>query len=91
MIVEWAAFAESKNGPVKIPVPSGELVGIAPQTLYGVIPLTIPAFGAVEASLCLFEIQDDIPKTVHLTVIATDVHKKRYKIKCIFSEESKQS
>ncbi len=90
VIVEWTAFAESKDGPVKIPVPTVELEGTS-KTPYGVIPLTVPAFGAVEASLCLFEIPDNIPKTVHLTVIATDVHKKRYKVKCIFAEESKRS
>jgi hypothetical protein len=90
VVVEWTAFVQSENGPLKIPVPSGDLVGTAPQTPYGVIPLTIPAFGAVEATLCLFEIPNNIPR-VQLTVVAADVHKKRYKLKCDFTEKSKRS
>lgn len=88
VIVEWAVLAESENGPVAIPVPSGELVGMEPPTSYGVIPLAIPAFGATESSLCLFEIPHDVPDPVHLTVIATDVHKKRYKVRCVFADNS---
>jgi hypothetical protein len=89
VIVEWTAFAASKHGSVRIPVPSGNLVGSTPQTPYGVAPLTVPAFGAVEANHCLFEIPNDVPDTAQLTVVATDVHRKRYKVKCSFTEESK--
>jgi hypothetical protein len=67
-------------------VPSGELDLSDRKTKYGVIPLTVPAFGAVEAHICLFDFPSDVKAPVQLKIVATDVFKHRHRLNCVIEK-----
>ena len=88
VVVNWSAQVESKGRFVDVPVPSGQLQLSERTTEYGVIPLTIPAFGAVEAHLCLFNFPPDVKTPIKLRLVATDVFNRKHRLQCVVEQES---
>jgi len=80
-IIRWSAEVELTNGEKRtVEVPMGELVGAAKGPLpYGTVPLALPPFSSIPTALCLFELPVDTRIPLNLTVIATDLHNRKYK------------
>jgi hypothetical protein len=85
-VVNWKAQVKFGDRFVDVPVPSGELTGLNPPTPYGVIPLSVPAYGAVEAHLCLFELPPQLKAPVKVKLTCKDVFGKAYHVQCLVRE-----
>jgi len=86
-IVGWTAQVQSHGRYVDVPVPSGELQFSDRTTLYGVIPLALAPFSAVEAHVCLFDLPQDLTVPVKLKLIATDVSQKKHRLQCVIDKK----
>jgi hypothetical protein len=85
-VVDWTAQVRAGNRFVDVPVPSGVLQGLDSPTPFGVLPLSVPAFGAAEASICLSELPSGVKSPVTLKLIAKDVFGKTYRLQCVITE-----
>jgi hypothetical protein len=85
-IVGWAAEVKSHGRFVDVRVPSGELQFPERTTQYGVMPLMIAGFAAVEAHLCLFDLPNDLTVPVELRLAATDVFGKKHRLQCVIDK-----
>jgi hypothetical protein len=78
-IVDWKAKVEMNGKLIDVPVPSGTLeFSGEKKTPYGILPLTLPPFSAVEANLCLFDLPQKLFSPVKVKLIALDVSHKRH-------------
>lgn len=88
-VVDWWAELRLLTGNVmEVPVPTGasQLYMGGPSVDFGVIPLIVGGGVAVQARLCLLAIPKDTPLPLNITLTATDVFSKKYRLNCVLDE-----
>ncbi len=88
-IVEWRAELRLPTGNViEVPVPSGAspLYMQAGAVEFGVIPLIVGGNVAVQTRLSLLDVPTDTPLPLNITLTATDVFSKKYRLNCVVDQ-----